>query len=128
MKNLQWAPPLERESFIVKLWSEKNIQEIKQMIIALQESFLFVEPISVDESTTGRRATVLDSDEDEKNERKESKKKSPVRLWGINSERIKKYWVEYLEQCIDYQGVWICAKILKNYVDRYVKKKMEFLL
>ena len=74
MKNLQWAPPLERESFIVKLWSEKNIQEIKQMIIALQESFLFVEPISVDESTTGRRATVLDSDEDEKNERKESKK------------------------------------------------------
>jgi len=33
-----------------------------------------------------------------------------------------------LEQCIDYQGLWICATILKNYVDRYVKKKMEYLL
>ncbi len=36
------------------------------MIIALQESFLFVEPMSVDEMAAGRRATVLDSDEDEK--------------------------------------------------------------
>jgi len=97
------------------------------MIISLQESFLFVEPISVDDSAV-RRVTVIDSDDDEKSEKKESRKKSPVRLWGINSERIKKYWVEYLEQCIDYQGVWICTKILKNYVDRYVKKKMEFLL
>ena len=98
------------------------------MIISLQESFLFVEPISVDEPITGRKVTVLDSDEEQKSEKKESKKKSPVRIWGINSERIKKYWVEYLEQCIDCQGVWICSKILKNYVDRYVKKKMEFFV
>ena len=128
MKNLQWNASADREMFIVRLRSEHGIQEIKQLIISLQESFLFVEPIPVDESTTGRKVTVLDSDEDEKSERKEPKKKSPVRLWGINSERIKKYWVEYMEQCIDYHGVWICAKILKNYVDRYVKKKMEFLL
>lgn len=37
--------------------------------------------------------TVLDSDEEDRAEKKESKKKSPVRLWGINSERIKKYWI-----------------------------------
>ncbi len=64
MKNLQWTSPADREMFIVRLRSEESIQEIKQMIISLQESFLFVEPISVDESTTGRKVTVLDSDED----------------------------------------------------------------
>ena len=26
MRNLQWAPPLERDSFIIKLRSEENIQ------------------------------------------------------------------------------------------------------
>lgn len=79
--------------------------------------------MAIDESAN-RRMDVLDSDEEDRIEKKETRKKSPVRLWGINSERIKKYWVEYLEQCIDFQGVWICATILKNYVDRYVKKKM----
>jgi hypothetical protein len=59
--------------------------------------------------------------------RRETKKKSPVRLWGINSERIKQYWVKYLEESIDLKGLWICANILKNYVDRYVRKKMEYL-
>lgn len=62
MKNLQWAPPSERESFLINIKVEENIQEIKQMIISLQESFLFVEPISVEESSN-RRMTVLDSDE-----------------------------------------------------------------
>ena len=33
--------------------------------------------------------------------------------------------MEYLEESIDIIGVWICACIFKNTVDKYVKKKME---
>ncbi len=51
--------------------------------------------MAIDESLI-RRMDVLDSDEEDRAEKKETRKKSPVRLWGINSERIKKYWVEYL--------------------------------
>lgn len=29
-------------------------------------------------------------------ERGEGRKKVPIRIWGINSEKTKKYWVEYL--------------------------------
>ena len=36
--------------------------------------------------------------------------------------------MEYLEQCVDVKGMWICVNVLKNYVDRYVKKKMEYLV
>lgn len=49
----------------------------------------------------------------------------PIRIWGINSEKTKRYWLEYLEECIDVIGVWICAVIFKSNVDKYVKKKME---
>ena len=33
--------------------------------------------------------------------------------------------MEYLEESIDEQGVWICTCILKNTVEKYVRKKME---
>lgn len=56
---------------------------------------------------------------------REGRKKIPIRLWGINSEKTKKYWVQYLEESIDVNGVWICAYILRNTVEKYVKKKME---
>ena len=69
----------------------------------------------------------IEESEDElmREEMREGRKKIPIRLWGINSEKTKKYWVEYLEESIDVNGVWICAFILKNTVEKYVKKKME---
>lgn len=33
-----------------------------------------------------------------------------------------------MEQAIDLKGIWICANILRNYVNRYVQKKMEYLI
>jgi hypothetical protein len=33
--------------------------------------------------------------------------------------------VEYLEECIDIAGLWLCAFVFKNNVDKYVKKKMD---
>ena len=45
---------------------------------------------------------------------------------NVNSERTKKYWVEYLEECVDIVGIWVCAFIFKMTVDKYVKKKMEY--
>jgi len=68
-----------------------------------------------------------DSDEDieMREEAREGRKKIPIRLWGINSEKTKKYWCEYLEESIDVYGVWICTYILRDTVDKYVKKKME---
>lgn len=53
------------------------------------------------------------------------RKKIPIRIWGINSEKTKKYWLEYLEESIDIIGVWICAHLFKSTVEKYVKKKME---
>ena len=53
------------------------------------------------------------------------RKKVAIRIWGINSEKIKKFWVEYLELCVDVYGLWISVYIFKNYVDKYVKRKME---
>ena len=37
-------------------------------------------------------------DEEEERERgyREGRKKIPIRIWGINSDKMKKYWVEYL--------------------------------
>lgn len=55
------------------------------------------------------------------------RRKKPIRIWGINSERVKKFWIEYLETCVNYIGVWISVDIFKNYVDKYIDKKMEYI-
>lgn len=92
----------------------------------MQESFLFVEYINVE--VISFKKSIEDSDEENKNLEREvinHRKKVPIRIWGINSEKIKKYWVEYLEECINMVGIWVCAYLFKMNVDRYVKKKMD---
>lgn len=42
----------------------------------------------------------------------------------MNAEKIKRYWAEYLETSISYTGIWVCVHLLKNYVNRYLEKKL----
>lgn len=99
-----------------------DLHILKENIKSLQESFLFAEYASPDVS--GRKK-VEDSEEEMKEEIREGRKKIPIRIWGINSEKTKKYWLEYLEESIDILGVWLCAYLFKTTVEKYVKKKME---
>ncbi len=56
------------------------------------------------------------------------KKKNPARIWGINSDKIKKNWIEYIENCVDLDGLWVATYILKSHVDKYVKKKKDYFI
>lgn len=56
----------------------------------------------------------------------EYERKLPIRLWGINAEKLKKFWVDYLEKCQNIEGLWICLNIFRNYIERYIKKKQEY--
>lgn len=98
-----------------------DLQTIKEQIKILQEHFLFAEHANVDGSSKQEE----DSEEEVKVEGKEGRKKVPIRIWGINSEKTKKYWLEYLQECVDEVGIWLCAYIFKNNVEKYVKKKLE---
>jgi sugar-specific transcriptional regulator TrmB len=60
-------------------------------------------------------------------ERGLSRRKKPIRIWGINSERIKKFWVEYLDSCDNYIGIWISVHIFGKYVHNYLEKKLEHI-
>lgn len=80
--------------FMEQFMTITDLHTLKEQIRSLQESFLFAEYSSPE---AVKRAD--DSDEEPRGEVKESRegrKKVPIRIWGINSEKTKKYWIEYL--------------------------------
>lgn len=129
IKNCRWTSDSKREEFIFGFPYIDNVHAMKEAIKNLQESFLFVEVIRDQQ----QRQEESDSNNEDQNgnsmvpERETSKRKKPIRIWGINSEKIKKFWMEYLETCINYTGVWISVFIFKKYVEKYLDKKMEHI-
>lgn len=135
LRNCRWAHRAIRQSFMEAFMTRVTLTQLKEDVRQLQESFLFVESfqerntvIPVDEESEEyyRPEAVNKSPEGlAENEEEEYDKKLPIRLWGINSEKIKKFWSDYLENCSNLAGLWICVWILRNFVERYIKKKQE---
>ena len=70
----------------------------------------------------------VESDSNEENlmlNEKEQRKKKPIRLWGINTEKIKRFWTQYLEGTESFSGLWICIRLLDFYLSKYIEKKKK---
>lgn len=95
MKSCQWASQGKREEFRFGFPYIEEVQAFKENIKSLQEHFLFVEVIREKEIFREGR-DFSDSNNEEKDgviiEKELSRRKKPIRLWGMNAEKIKKYW------------------------------------
>ena len=58
-------------------------------------------------------------------EEEEPCKRKRIRLWGIYFEKIKKYWLEYIENSESLESLWIAAIVFEHFVERYIRKKIE---
>lgn len=68
------------------------MKALKEQIKSLQESFLFVEVVK-GSAPRGEESESEGEGDKEGGEKELSRRKKPIRIWGINSERIKKFWV-----------------------------------
>lgn len=87
----------------------------------MHEQFLYVENLGNgdEESDDGK------SEKGNEEAEEEEVKKKRIRLWGIYFEKIKKYWIDYLDSAETLESVWTAAITLRHFVARYIAKKIE---